>query len=294
MSAFQLSPVDRAAQITREQFHNDYLVAATPVVFRSFASQWEATQKWTLAYFQQYHGDIIVPLYSVAFANSGRSYMRPETQMRLADYIDLIQSEPSQLRMFLFNILRHIPALCDDFDYPDLDINFLKGFPFMFFGGETSVVDAHFDADLSHVFLTQFQGRKRVILFSPENSAYLYRHPLTVSTNVDIGKPDLERYPLLRGLKGLECTLDAGDTLFIPSGYWHYVYYESAGFALSLRAQPASVVKRVQGVLNIGKLKILDHMIGRCLGSDRWYGYKESLAVAKANRLPPNTPVATS
>ena len=40
---------------------------------------------------------------------------------------------------------------------------------------------------------------------------------------VDIDRPDLERFPGFAALQHRDCVLEVGDLLFIPCGWWHYV-----------------------------------------------------------------------
>ena len=286
MNKLNLQNIPVRDKISRAEFQAEFLKPSRPVIMKDFGSQWPAREKWTLDYFKSRHADLMVPVYKEAFANTGASYTNTDNTMRFGDYLDLIASQPTHYRMFLFNIFKHIPDLCNDFDYPNIVDRYLKKYPFMFFGGATSWVDVHYDLDLSHVFLTQFHGKKRVILFGPEYSDYLYRHLLTVSCNIDIGNPDFTRYPRLSEAQGYESILDAGDTLFIPSGYWHYIYYIDGGFALSLRARPDSLARRLFSGVKIFNLTVLDHNISRLLGAKRWYTMKENMAVRKANKLP--------
>lgn len=274
----QLQPVPVCEHITRETFQEQYLKPGKPAILKDFSANWPARKKWSLDYFKQHHGNIMVPVYEEAFANTGQSYTNSDRKMRFAEYLEIIETQPTQLRMFLFNIFKHVPSLCQDFDYPDITDRYVKNYPFMFFGGEGSKVDVHYDLDLSHVFLTQFSGKKRVILFPPEYSNHLYRHPLTVSCNIDIGNPDFNRYPKLAEAQGYECTICDGDTLFMPSGYWHYVYYLEGGFALSLRSRPDSALRRMYSFIKIFNLTVLDHSVSKILGAKRWYQMKEKMA----------------
>ena len=283
MNQLNLKPIEHYEALTKEQFKS-FIQQGKPVVFRNFAKDWPALEKWTYDYFKQKQGDVLVPIQEGDFATSGRSYLSESDKMRFADYLDLIATQPTQKRMFLFNIFKYMPELCEDFTYPDLGIQFAEKYPFMFFGGETSFVDMHFDVDLSHVFLTQFRGKKKIILYAPKHSTQLCRHPFTVANNINLGKPDFDRYPQLASIPGIEANLDHGDTIFIPSGYWHYVYYTTGGFSLSLRAQSHKLLKRLEGYFNIFKLVVLDRQLTKLFGAKRWYEMKEKMALWRARK----------
>ncbi len=285
MEKLTLTTIETCREISPADFRATYADKLTPVILKNFSNGWPAREKWTFNYFKKHLGKVDVPLYREPFADKGNSYLAPQLTMPFAEYLDIIANKPSQLRMFLFNIFKHMPQLCEDFNYPSFMNKYLTKFPFMFFGGGGSWVDVHYDADLSHVFLTQFHGKRRIKLFAPNYSIYLYRHPLTVSTNVDVSKPDFKQYPLLQYAKGFECILEPGDTLFIPSGYWHHIYYLEGGFGLSLRAPCRNLWRRTQGLANIFKLTVLDHFTAKLLGAKKWYAQKEKMAVNNAARL---------
>jgi hypothetical protein len=84
-------------------------------------------------------------------------------------------------------------------------------------GPAGSVAKLHYDFLHTHSYLAQIAGRKKCILFSPEDSEYLY------GGNVDPARPDFEKFPLLRRATGYECILEPGELLFIPSDWWHHV-----------------------------------------------------------------------
>ena len=280
---FLLSPVDVRSGLTANEFQKSYVDKNLPVVLKDFSAHWPAINKWTFAYFKKYYGDLEVPVMREAFATSGNSYTSASQTMKLRDYLAEVEAGPTNLRIFLFNMFKAAPELKEDFDFPPIIDNYLKSQPFIFFGGEGSAVDAHMDLDLSHVLMTQFAGTKKVILFHPKYSTRLYRHPLTVSTNVDVGHPDFEKYPLLKNLPGLECTLEHGDTLFMPSAWWHYIYYNQGGFALSLRALADSYLRRAQGAYRIAMLLGVDRGVTKMLGPKKWYAIKEAWANLRAH-----------
>jgi hypothetical protein len=160
---------------------------------------------------------------------------------------------------------------------------FLKYYKFVFFGGEGSITNLHYDMDCSNVFLTQFHTRKQVILFSPEESTRLYQHPFTVMSKVDPINPDYERFPAMKGATGYETTLYHGETIFIPSLWWHYIRYIDGGFSLALRANN-SVFTAVRGGMNLVRHTFVDKGMASLLGLE-WQHWKEKKAVEKAQQL---------
>lgn len=282
---FQLKTVEIKHEISKEEFQESFVRKSTPVILKNYSAHWNARNKWTFKFFKEKYGHIDVPVMSEAFATSGDSYVGGNKTMKFSAYLDLIEREPTKLRIFLFNLFKAAPELREDFDFPPLINSYVTSHPFVFFGGATSFVDAHMDLDMSHVFMTQFAGSKKVVLFDPKYSTQLYRHPLTVSTNVDVGHPDYVKYPLLKNLPGYECTLNHGDTLFMPSGMWHYVYYNEGGFALSLRSMPEKLSQKLYGAYRIAMLLGADRAMTKAMGASKWYQVKEAWAHRRAAQL---------
>ncbi len=70
--------------------------------------------------------------------------------------------------------------------------------------------------------LIQVIGRKRVVLFSPQEALNLYLNG-DKSEVVDIDNPDLTKYPKFKNAVKHECYLEPGDSLFIPALWFHNV-----------------------------------------------------------------------
>ncbi|HYX06775.1 MAG TPA: cupin-like domain-containing protein [Bacteroidales bacterium] len=274
-------PVDVVDNITKEEFEKNYRKPEKPVVMRSLWDNYPASEKWTMEYFKSKLGDIEVGLFDNNKQKPDRSFKTPHTKMKFGDYLDLISREPTNLRIFLFDIFKHKPDLIKDFGFPPITSSYLKKFPFMFFGGANSVVRMHEDMDMSNVFLTQLHGKKKVILFSPEYSDLLYRYPYNVHSSVDIENPDYEKYPGLAYVKGSHCVLNHGDTLFIPSGYWHHITYLEGGYAISLRAFSAHYAKRLSGFWKVAVLSNVDDLMRKMVGK-RWFEHKTKVAHQRA------------
>lgn len=272
----KLTTLERKSGLTPKEFQEQHLETHQPVILTDFMSDWAAAKKWNFSYLQNHFGTLNVPLYSDDYSNPGKGYMQPTCYKSLAEYIDLLQAGETKYRMFLFNIFQKAPELIEDIGKPNIMKGFVKEFPFMFFGGAGSEVKLHYDIDHSCVFLNQFEGHKKIILFAPTQSKYLYQHPYTVKSHINPLAPDFDRFPALKNAEGYECILKPGETLFMPSCYWHYVYYMDAGFSLSLRANP-SIVTRMKGVLSLAQHYIVDKGMNKLLG-ERWMTMKERWA----------------
>jgi Cupin-like domain len=274
-----LNPIERASNLSPRDFQEEFLNKNKPVVITDLAAQWPATEKWTFEWLKKNYGHLEVPVYDNDFRKPGKDYLKAKKQMLFGDYLDIIEKEPTDLRMFLFNIFKHAPELVNDFSMPTVTDGFLKNYPMMFFGGQGAKVDLHYDLDCASIFITQFQKLKKVILFAPDQSDYLYQHPFTVQSEVKLDKPDYQKHPALQKAKGYEVTLQHGETLFMPHLFWHFMYYTEGGFSLSLRRH--NLYTRSRGVFNIARHFVVDKGMNYVLG-ERWTHFKANKARERA------------
>ncbi|WP_299596690.1 cupin-like domain-containing protein [uncultured Microbulbifer sp.] len=95
--------------------------------------------------------------------------------------------------------------------------------------GNRTVARAHFDKSLN--IACSLVGKRRFILFPPEQIANLYPGPLEptpggqVVSMVDFRNPDFDRYPNFREAISTAqvADLEPGDLLFYPALWWHQV-----------------------------------------------------------------------
>lgn len=275
-----LKPIEKRTGLTREEFADEYLSQLRPVVFTDLMKDWPAKTNWTIDNLKKNYGHLEVPVVTPNYSKPGKGYMEPEMFMSFGEYLTLMERGPMPYRIFLWNIFKHVPEMCNDFEIPTIMDGFFKDFPFMFFGGQGSITPMHYDIDMSHVFLNQIHGRKRVVLFPHEQSVYLYHHPYTVASYVDINNPDYDKFPALSKASGYEVILNPGETIFIPSGYWHYIEYTDGGYSIALRANE-SYVRRAKGAYHIATHFVVDKGMNKIFGS-RWREMKEFMAKKRA------------
>lgn len=210
---FDLSPIDVVEDISKIDFEKNYLNPRKPLVIKNMAKEWPAYQKWTMEYVKNVVGDKMVPLYDSSKADPSKPINAAATEMKFADYIDLIKETPTDLRIFLFDPIKYAPQLLEDYRAPkELMGGFLDSHPNMFFGGKGSVTFLHYDIDLAHIFHTHFNGRKHVILFDYKWKERLYQIPFATYAleDYDVENPDFDKFPALKGVQGVEAFLEHG------------------------------------------------------------------------------------
>ncbi|MBU2526694.1 MAG: cupin-like domain-containing protein [Bacteroidetes bacterium] len=270
----KLEAIDRVDKLTREEFQKNYYIPQKPVIFRSFSESWKARDLWTYDFFKQDAGDVKVDVFGSWTKNHPTKISRtPQQVMPFKEYLSLIESGPTEYRLFLFDLFKHKPEYRRHFNFPDVASGWVKTHPFLFFGGQDSDVRLHFDIDLSNVFLTQFEGKKHVVLFSPDQSHLLYKQPFSSHSNVDMRHPDYEKFPAISKLHGFEGDISRGDTLFMPSAYWHYIYYTTSGFSMALRTLNSSYVKKARAAYNVLVMKTVDDLLSK-ISDKKWSDYK--------------------
>ena len=280
-----LKPIDIVDDITKEEFFEKYLKPRKPVVIKNMARKWPAYQKWTMDYMKQAVGDVEVPLYDSSKADPAAPINASAAKMKFADYIDLIEKEPTDLRIFLFDPIKQAPKLLDDYIFPkDLMGGFLDKSPNMFFGGCGSVTLLNYDIDMENIFHTHFNGRKHILLFDYKWKDRLYQIPYATYAleDYDIENPDFTKFPALDGVEGIECYLEHGDTLFMPTGWWHWMKYLDGSFSISLRAWDKSWAVKAHSLWNLTVQRNFDNFMKRNFKA-KYMTWKEKKAVERAN-----------
>ncbi|EFK37447.1 Uncharacterised protein [Chryseobacterium gleum] len=279
-----LKPIDVVDDISKEDFYEKYLKPRRPVVIKNMAKKWPAYQKWTMEYMKEVVGDVEVPLYDSSKADPSAPINASAAKMKFGDYIDLIQREPTDLRIFLFDPIKYAPKLLEDYISPkELMGGFLDKYPNMFFGGKGSVTFLHFDIDMAHIFHTHFNGRKHILLFDYKWKERLYQIPYATYAleDYDIENPDFTKFPALDGVEGIECYLEHGDTLFMPTGWWHWMKYLDGSFSISLRAWDKSWAVKAHSLWNLTVQRKFDDIM-KSNFKKKYMDWKEKMAIKRA------------
>lgn len=281
-----LDQIPRVEEISKREFLQKYVMPQKPVVIEKLTRDWPAAKKWNLDYIRKMAGEKVVPLYDDRPISSKYKFNEPHAEMKMAEYLDLLESGPTNYRIFLYHLLKEVPALQKDFDFPQIGLRFIKKLPTLFFGGENSKVFMHYDIDFANIMHFHFHGKKKCILFPPSQTKYLYKvpHALISHQDIDFNKPDFQKFPALKKAKGYVTELNHGDCLYMPEGYWHQMTYLSPGFSMSLRAFSRNVPNFSKAIYNVLFMRHFDNYMRKWKGQ-KWINYKNEQAIKRTEEV---------
>ncbi len=283
---FEFTEVERVAEISAQDFQKYYVKPQRPVVIENITKEWPAFEKWNFDYIKQIAGEKIVPLYNSDPVDYSKKVNEPVAKMKMSEYVDLLRQGPTDLRIFLYNLMRQVPDLQKDYQMPDLGLKLFKSLPMLFFGGEGSNVFMHYDIDLANILHFHFAGKKRCIIVPPEQSKYMYKIPYSVicREDIDFDSPDFERWPALKNIQPYVADLNHGEMLYMPEGWWHYMKYITPGFSMSLRSLAHKPHNFSEAFYNLFIMRNFDNLMRKWKGQN-WIEWKNEQAILKTNKL---------
>lgn len=275
--------VVQAGELSVSDFNRNYFIPQKPVLIKGLAQQQPAGRKWTIDFFRNIAGDEVVEVVDSRNQFHERTTTTTgDRKIMLREFLNLIEKdEYTPLRMFVFNLFGLRKDLRKDFLCPEIFKGFLDHLGFFFMGGKNTEVPLHFDVDYNNVLLTQFHGKKQIVLIDPKYSSLLYKLPFNTHSNVNLDDPDYDKFPGLGFVKGYKFIQEPGDALFMPARWWHYNVYLEGGIAVSYRKLHRNPFKNIIGVLSLSIVIPFDKAMARIF-KDKWFHYKTSLSRSRA------------
>jgi hypothetical protein len=244
--------IERTELVSPELFQERYLSGrGKPVIIADGLNTWRARSKWNFDFFKSRYGsERVVPVIwpgdkylKVIRLGDYIDSLDGPTRPTPGFWIDLATKLPcdappeapeTPLYLTGWKAFNLHPELLEDVELsPKFTEDWLPLLPVAFrkvleettkyvsggflIGPAGSVATLHSDILHTHAYLAQIVGRKRCILFSPDDSGSLY------GGKVDPARPDFEQFPLFRRATAFECILEPGELLFMPSDWWHHV-----------------------------------------------------------------------
>ena len=215
-----------------EVFIKDYYSKHKPVVLKKGIDHWPALKKWSPQYFADTLGDAEIQVQfnrenDALFERHSDKYRK---SMLMSEFVNMIENdgESNNYYMTANNTQQNVetikPALDDigDFGkgYRQLLDNDAAFSTYFWMGPKGTFTPLHHD--LTNNMLVQVYGAKKVTLIPAWQVPWLY-NDLHVYSEVNFPTFDLKKHPLMRHVTPVEITIEAGDALFIPIGWWHCV-----------------------------------------------------------------------
>jgi histone arginine demethylase JMJD6 len=226
---FTTSEVIRVEKLSYRDFVHDFRNRRRPVVITDATLDW-AARSWTPDELQRRAGHRELEIRT----ESGSELWRLE---ELVELIKASTNDSPAPYARNVNLERDLPELWADvqprlkYATPDWksssllprDFVFPNGLEELFFGGEGNAFPRlHIDYWGMDGFVSQFYGRKEFILLGPEQTPFLYPTDDELSSSItDINGVDLDMYPRFKQARPIRLTLNPGETLYNPNGFWH-------------------------------------------------------------------------
>ena len=219
--------LDRIEIPSKEEFLKQYWSVGKPVVLAGVAKDWPASKKWSIEHFKNNYGQQEIEIQTKRSSDpryeiNSIAHKEKSTMKEFADKIlsvdssnDFYMTANNHAVMGMKSILEDIGTLPSFINKPQAN-----GKWHLWIGPKGTLTPMHHDQNaLIHVQIT---GRKKWQLVSPFNTPDVYNHH-HVFSQVDLFNIDHDRFPMMKNVKVIEVTIEAGDALFLPLGWWHTV-----------------------------------------------------------------------
>ena len=233
------SGIQRRGRLSADAFLVEFYARNRPVVLEGVLDEWPALARWNPEYLASRCGNCVVNIMD-GRQDGGhhQDYVKGRPRaVRFRDYVEMVRSSGSTNRFYLV-------ATNDFLQRPDVaplwgDIGPLPGFleesrrlsgGSFWFGPAGTITPLHHDT--LNILFVQVTGRKAFTLFPPTQTHLLY-NDLNLFSEVDVEHPDLARFPRYADATPLAITLEPGQSLFLPVGWWHHVRALDVSISLS-------------------------------------------------------------
>jgi histone arginine demethylase JMJD6 len=249
--------IERRANLSYAEFSDRYQYANRPVIVTDALRKWKAISRWTPEFFRTEFADM---KFEIEPGKNGAGYgenRAAKVSFTMRDFIDrvLASSDEDPAPYFRNRVLSDVfPMLKSDIEpMPEyclpnwlLDRYLVKRFHAVlnswavaeiFIGGWGGTFPVlHYDHGGLHTFLMQIHGRKNYVIFSPDQTRFMYptqERPNHSAVN-SVFEPDLRRFPLFAQAVPISFVLEPGEMMFLPSCWWHTAKMLTPSITLSI------------------------------------------------------------
>jgi hypothetical protein len=249
MSVKLRGQIEQRTELAVEEFHSRYVRPGVPVVIKNALSNWPASKKWDPPYLKELLSTVPVKFkYSRRglhpnFYESEMKEMFAVREATFPEYLALILEGPEEERrnylftgdeQFLYRVRdgkselnQQLAPLWNDVLVPDCVPADRLYSVWSWFSSQGVKTWLHYDNNGCHNLNAQIRGKKRCLLFAPDQMERLSffppegTNPAHNCSQVDIFAPDLARFPQIADAEVFEVEIEEGDLFFIPDEWSH-------------------------------------------------------------------------
>jgi hypothetical protein len=237
----KLASIERVFGLSGEVFLERYYALNRPVVLQGEMADWPALARWTPDYLREAIGGRLVEFQDNRAANA-QFEMYKHAHRREAPFDMFLEQilrpgAGNNAYLTAYNSARNAEALSvlhTDMGGLDKFLDREASAPngMMWIGPAGTVTSLHHD--LTNNFIAQIVGRKKIRLAPAAEVGKLYNHQHVFSEIPDLDDPDIDLalHPRLAQLRFYDITLEPGEILFVPLGWWHQV--KSLDFSITV------------------------------------------------------------
>jgi jumonji domain-containing protein 7 len=242
------------------EFYRNYVAQNKPCVIKNAATDWTCMENWKMDYLKEALSDGIFEIdvtpdgYADAVRKTelGEIFMQPE--VKKMSFHEFLECRKGPNAHYFVSIYKEDNLSNSDYSNLHKDFESHKWAEYAFgykhsaaniwFGDKRNIASVHSD-NYENIY-TVVTGEKHFIIFPPTDYYYLYPKNFQMGTyktidgkqvpildeeqeedqlwySVDVQNPDSDRFPLFTNASPLYVTLKKGETLYLPSLWFHHV-----------------------------------------------------------------------
>ncbi len=222
-----LGEIPRRAKLPADEFFREYYAKNRPVILTGMIDHWPAMARWSLDYFESAVGDTEIEAQTGREADPGYEieFVQHKTRLPFRQFLAWLREDRSSNDFYITsnntdsNRAAYGPLWADIGALPGY-LSATSGLGVFFWIGPRGTITP-FHHDLTNNLLMQIRGTKRITLVPSWETLRMANsfHCFSQYT----GPEALAALPADQRPVSSVCTLEPGEALFIPVGWWHHV-----------------------------------------------------------------------